>query len=62
MEFAKEGAKVSLTGRNVANLEKTAKKCREAGLGEDDVISMMLCIYVKVKVKIKLFVVFLRIT
>ena len=38
VQFAKEGAKVKLTGRNVANLEKTAKKCREAGLGEEDVM------------------------
>ena len=38
VEFAKEGAKVSLNGRNVANLEKTSKKCREAGLGEEDVM------------------------
>ena len=37
IEFAKEGAKLSITGRNAENLNKTAKKCEEAGLGKDDV-------------------------
>ena len=37
VEFAKEGAKLSITGRNAENLNKTAKKCEEAGLSKDDV-------------------------
>ena len=32
MEFAKEGAKVSLTGRNVANLEKRPKNVEKLDL------------------------------
>ena len=37
VEFAKEGAKLSIKGRNAENLNKTGKKCEEAGLSKDDV-------------------------
>ena len=37
VEFAIEGAKLSITGRNAENLNKTGKKCEEAGLSKDDV-------------------------
>ena len=37
MEFTKQGVKVAINGRNAANLEKTAKKCYEAGLKETEV-------------------------
>ena len=37
VEFAKHGVKVAINGRNADNLEKTAKKCYEAGLKETEV-------------------------
>lgn len=37
VEFAKHGAKVSITGRDKSRLEGIAKKCVEAGLTEEDV-------------------------
>ena len=37
VEFAKHGVKLAIHGRNVENLEKTAKKCYEAGLKEAQV-------------------------
>ena len=37
VEFAKHGVKVAINGRNAENLEKTAKKCYEAGLKESEV-------------------------
>ena len=35
--FAKHGVKLAINGRNAENLEKTAKKCYEAGLKETEV-------------------------
>ena len=37
VEFAKHGVKLAINGRNAANLEKTAKKCYEAGLIKTEV-------------------------
>ena len=37
IEFAKHGVKLAINGRNAENLEKTAKKCYEAGLKETEV-------------------------
>ena len=44
VEFAKEGAKLSITGRNAENLNKTAKKCEEAGLSKD-YVSILISIF-----------------
>ena len=40
--FAKEGAKVTVTGRNVTDLEETAKLCEQAGAGKTDVCFIIL--------------------
>ena len=37
VEFAKHRVKVAINGRNAENLQKTAKKCYEAGLKEGEV-------------------------
>jgi hypothetical protein len=35
--FAKHGAKLVLTGRNQANLEKVARNCADLGIGKENV-------------------------
>ena len=37
VKFAKHEVKLAINGRNAENLEKTAKKCYEAGLKETEV-------------------------
>ena len=37
VEFAKHGVKIAINGRNAENLDKTAKKCYQAGLKETEV-------------------------
>ncbi|ELU09606.1 hypothetical protein CAPTEDRAFT_184786 [Capitella teleta] len=39
--FAKEGAKLALTGRRRENLEKTAEKCRELGVTSDNILLLV---------------------
>ncbi len=37
MDFAAHGASIVLTGRNIANLNKTAERCKEVGATDDKV-------------------------
>ncbi|CAH1776540.1 unnamed protein product [Owenia fusiformis] len=40
VEFAKEGSKVVLVGRNVENLEKTSKLCQDQGLEKQKILTV----------------------
>lgn len=42
IHLAKLGASLSLTGRNVENLEKVAKQCEQAGQGKPFLVKGML--------------------
>ena len=42
--FAKYGARLALTGRNTANLNKVVQECCSWGLDKDKVISRKFCI------------------
>ncbi|GMR41455.1 hypothetical protein PMAYCL1PPCAC_11650, partial [Pristionchus mayeri] len=39
--FAREGAKVTITGRNAASLEETKRQCMEAGTKEGDILEVL---------------------
>ena len=52
VEFAKHGVKVAINGRNAENLEKTAKKCYEAGLRETEVKIVWICVFLIIPTKV----------
>ncbi|GMR41454.1 hypothetical protein PMAYCL1PPCAC_11648 [Pristionchus mayeri] len=39
--FAKQGSKVTITGRNAASLEETKRLCKEAGAKEDEILEIL---------------------